>query len=106
ICNDDDYSRYSESSKVATNLCIKLCQEWESIDYPDIDIRYTALIKLTKTICEQCQHYARCTAHKLSENKYFTDLNRTGSFNVSRISRSDVIIFCKYKYKVNSTLEL
>ncbi|CAF4971655.1 unnamed protein product [Rotaria sp. Silwood1] len=69
---------------VATNLCIKLYQEWESIDYPDINIRYTALIKLTNTICEQCQHYAKRTAHKLLENKYFSDLNRTRSFNVSK----------------------
>ncbi|CAF5129514.1 unnamed protein product, partial [Rotaria sp. Silwood1] len=72
------------STMVATNLCIKLYQEWESIDYPDINIRYTALIKLTNTICEQCQHYAKRTAHKLLENKYFSDLNRTRSFNVSK----------------------
>ncbi|CAF1269445.1 unnamed protein product [Rotaria sp. Silwood1] len=75
---------YSQSTMVATNLCIKLYQEWESIDYPDINIRYTALIKLTNTICEQCQHYAKRTAHKLLENKYFSDLNRTRSFNVSK----------------------
>lgn len=42
------------------------------------------MIKLTNTICEQCQHYARRTERKLSENGYFTDLNRTRSFNVSR----------------------
>ncbi|CAF4395340.1 unnamed protein product [Rotaria sp. Silwood2] len=58
--------------------------KWEAIEYPDINIRYTALIKLTNTICEQCQHYARRTAHKLSENKYFTELTRTRSFNVSK----------------------
>ncbi|CAF0823207.1 unnamed protein product [Rotaria sp. Silwood1] len=84
VFNDDDYIRYSESSKAATNLCIKICQEWESVDYPETSVRYTALIKLTNTICEQCQHYARRTAHKLSENKYFTDLHRTRSFNVSK----------------------
>ena len=54
------------------------------IDYPDFNIRYTALIKLTNTICEQCQHYAKRTARKLSESNYFTDLNRTRSFNVSK----------------------
>ncbi|CAF4077538.1 unnamed protein product, partial [Rotaria sordida] len=81
---DEDIVFYSPSSRAATSLCIKLCQEWESIDYPDINIRYTALIKLTKTIREQCQHYARRTAHKLLENKYFTDLNPTQSFNVSK----------------------
>ncbi|CAF4184081.1 unnamed protein product, partial [Rotaria sordida] len=74
ISPDEDIMLCSQSSMATTNLCIKLCQEWESIDYPDINIRYTALIKLTNTICEQCQHYARRTAHKLSENKYFTDL--------------------------------
>ncbi|CAF1360717.1 unnamed protein product, partial [Rotaria sordida] len=84
ISPDEDIMLCSQSSMATTNLCIKLCQEWESIDYPDINIRYTALIKLTNTICEQCQHYARRTAHKLSENKYFTDLNRTRSFNVSK----------------------
>ncbi|CAF2572187.1 unnamed protein product [Rotaria sp. Silwood2] len=62
----------------------ELCQTWEEIDYPDIKIRYTALIKLTNTICEQCQHYARRIAHKLSENKYFTELTCTRSFNVSK----------------------
>ncbi|CAF4550359.1 unnamed protein product, partial [Rotaria sp. Silwood2] len=81
---DEDFIRYSQSSKAVANACIKLCQEWEAIEYPDINIRYTALIKLTNTICEQCQHYARRTAHKLSENKYFTELTRTRSFNVSK----------------------
>ncbi|CAF3827255.1 unnamed protein product [Rotaria sp. Silwood1] len=84
VFHDEDFIRYSQSSKAATNLCMKLCQEWESVDYPDINIRYIALIKLTNTICEQCQHYARRTAHKLAENEYFTDLNRTRSFDVSK----------------------
>ena len=43
-----------------------------------------AMMKLTNTICEQCQHYARHTARKLSENDYFTVLDRTRSFNVSK----------------------
>ena len=43
-----------------------------------------AMIKLTNTICEQCQHYARHTARKLSDNDYFTVLDRTRSFNVSK----------------------
>ncbi|CAF1528076.1 unnamed protein product [Rotaria magnacalcarata] len=75
---------HSESATVATNLCIRLCREWESIDYPNTDVRYTALIKLTNTICEQCQHYARRIARKLSDNSYFPDLERTQSFNVSK----------------------
>lgn len=62
----------------------QICEEWEAIGYPDIDVRYTALVKLTNTICEQCQHYARRTNKKLTENRYFTDLARTRSFNVSR----------------------
>ncbi|CAF3534518.1 unnamed protein product [Adineta steineri] len=81
---DENIILYSQSSMAATSLCIKLCREWESIDYPDINVRYTALIKLTNTICEQCQHYARRTARKLSENAYFTDLTRTRSFNVTK----------------------
>ncbi|CAF0826106.1 unnamed protein product [Adineta ricciae] len=81
---EEDIVLYSRSSMAATSLCIKLCREWEAIDYPEINVRYTALIKLTNTICEQCQHYARRTARKLSENRYFTDLNRTRSFNVSK----------------------
>ncbi|UJR27967.1 hypothetical protein I4U23_009225 [Adineta vaga] len=81
---EEDIVLYSRSSMAATGLCIKICREWESIDYPDINVRYTALIKLTNTICEQCQHYARRTARKLSENRYFTNLNLTGSFNVSK----------------------
>ncbi|CAF4770386.1 unnamed protein product [Rotaria sp. Silwood1] len=60
-----------------------ICQEWESVDYPDINIRYTALIKLTNTICEQCRQYARNLAHKLSENEFFIDLHRTRSYNVA-----------------------
>ncbi|CAF4240234.1 unnamed protein product, partial [Rotaria sordida] len=80
----DENILHSQSPIAVTCICIKLCQEWGSIDYPDINIHYTALIKLTKTICEQCQLYARRKAHKLSENKYFTDLNPTQSFNVSK----------------------
>ena len=41
-------------------------------------------MKLTNTICDQCHHYARRIACKLSENNYFIDLKRTRSFNVSK----------------------
>jgi hypothetical protein len=54
------------------------------------------MIKLTNTICEQCQHYARRTERKLSEHGYFTDLNRTRSFNVTKkVCRITVFIFKK-----------
>ncbi|CAM4903671.1 unnamed protein product [Rotaria socialis] len=75
---------HSESATIATNLCIRLCREWEAINYPNTDVRYTAVIKLTNTICEQCQHYARRIARKLSDNSYFPNLERTQSFNVSK----------------------
>ncbi|CAF2345788.1 unnamed protein product [Rotaria sp. Silwood2] len=81
---DEDCIRHSLSSMAAVNACNRLCQEWEAIDYPDIDIRYTALIKLTNTICEQCQHYARRTAHKLLNDKSSTDLNCTQSLDVPK----------------------
>ncbi|CAF1256747.1 unnamed protein product [Rotaria sp. Silwood1] len=84
IFNDEDNIRYSDSSKAAIAQCIRLCNEWELFNYPDIDIRYTALIKLTNTICEQCQRYARHTAYILSEKKYFIDLNRIHSFYASK----------------------
>ncbi|CAF1373508.1 unnamed protein product [Rotaria sordida] len=79
-----DIYHYSDSSTMATISCERLCQEWATIEHPDITIRYTALFKLTNTICEQCQCYTKRIARQLSENKYFSDVYSTRSFIVSK----------------------
>lgn len=68
--------------------------EWESIDYPDVDVRYAALIKLTNTMCEQCLYYAKLTECKLSQNEYYPEFDSTQPFGVSRkVSRLEFSIF-------------
>jgi len=98
---------YSFSSITAVRFCASVCRNWELLDYPDANVRYTAMFKLTECICSQAKYYARYTAKKLSENKYFTDLNRTVSFNVTKTLCTLVNdIYCLEKELLTSLPEL